>query len=153
MPGRVEGGFSLIEVLVAVAVLAIGLTAGFKLQVLDLDLIRSGRSTTRATLAAESLLWRMAVTPPARGQVEEGELDGFSYRIVTRADESLPGLNRVDLILSETGSGAPAQTFRRLLVAATAGGEEGDQEDQGEEGQEGAEGGGEESGSKEGDGK
>jgi|GEM_PF-2263784 len=143
MPGRAEAGFSLIEVLVAVAVLAIGLTAGFKLQILDLDLIRTGRSSTRATLAAESLLWRMTVSPPAPGQVEEGEIDGFAYRAVTRSDQARPGLNRVDLVLQRIGSGAPAESFQRLLAAAEPGregGGQGSQEKEGEEEKQGQEG-------------
>ena len=153
MAGRAEEGFSLIEILVAVAILAIGLTAGFKLQIMDLDLIRSGRSSTRATLAAESLLWRAAVSPPAPGQVEEGSFDGFGYRLVTRAEESLPGLHRVDLSLSETGSGAPAQTFRRLLVAPATGREGGDQKGRDKDGKEGREGDRKQSGEPGGEGK
>jgi prepilin-type N-terminal cleavage/methylation domain-containing protein len=132
MPGRAEAGFSLIEVLVAMVILAIGLAAGFKLQILDLGLVRSDRASTRATLAAESLLWRITVSPPVPGQVEEGEMDGFNYRIVAKSDQSRPGLDQVELLLRQTDSTAPAQTFRRLVVEAAQ-----DQKGQGKQGQDG----------------
>ncbi|MBW1712147.1 MAG: prepilin-type N-terminal cleavage/methylation domain-containing protein [Deltaproteobacteria bacterium] len=120
MTGRTEAGFSLIEVVVAVAVLAIGLTAAFKLQIVDLDLVLAGRQTTRACLAGESLLWNWSLFGAPPEEMEEGRSNGMDYRAEFKVDQNWPGLVRLKLTLKDEASRGVSQRFERLLVKAGA---------------------------------
>jgi prepilin-type N-terminal cleavage/methylation domain-containing protein len=112
-----DSGFSLLEVMVALAVLALGLTAAFKLQVLDLNLVRAGGQTTRTCLAAESLLWRAtALTPPVPGQEETGQAGPLTYTVQAAPDPAHAGLLLVRTTLADPASGRPGWVFERRLL-------------------------------------
>jgi len=115
MTGSRAEGFTLLEVVVAVAILAIVLTAALRLQVMDLNLVAAGHQSTRACLAAESLLWRWQVLgPPPEGQ-EEDNFDGFSFQVTVEPSQVYRRTLTVDLELKPLDEAGPARRFSRLL--------------------------------------
>ncbi len=105
--------------MIALAVLAIGLTAAFRLQGFDLSLVRAGQETTRSVLAAESLLWRWSVFGPPPDGLEEGEVDSFRFSAQVETDETWPGLKKVELTLKPRLGEGPSKHFQRLLAPAS----------------------------------
>lgn len=70
-----SSGFAMIEVLLAVVVLAIGLLAGSKMQMLGLNYTQGAQMRSNATLAANDIIDRMRVNPEG---VEAGVYDSVS---------------------------------------------------------------------------
>ena len=58
-------GFAMIEVLLAVVILAIGLLAGSRMQILGLNYTQGATSRSYATMAANDILDRMRLNPSA----------------------------------------------------------------------------------------
>ena len=56
-------GFAMIEVLIAIVVLAIGLLAGSRMQILGLNYTQAATSRSFATMAATDILDRMRLNP------------------------------------------------------------------------------------------
>ena len=82
---RQNGGFTLLEVLVAFTVLAISLGVLFEIFSTGMRASRSAEEYTRATLLAESKLATIGIT----GALEEGESsgeyeDGYAWRVAVR---------------------------------------------------------------------
>jgi len=59
-------GFAMIEVLLAVVILAIGLLAGSRMQILGLNYTQAATTRTYATMAANDILDRMRLNPTAK---------------------------------------------------------------------------------------
>ncbi len=59
-------GFAMIEVLLAVVILAIGLLAGSRMQILGLNYTQAATTRTYATMAANDIIDRMRLNPDAR---------------------------------------------------------------------------------------
>ncbi len=74
----------MIEVLLAVVILAIGLMAGSKMQMLGMNYTQGAQFRTNATMAANDIIDRMRVNPDA---VANGDYDGATPTIprATRA--------------------------------------------------------------------
>ena len=114
-----ERGFSLLEVMIALAILSLVLVAAFRLQVLDLGLVRAGQEVTGASLAAESLFWRWTVFGPPPAGEETEEAGGFRIKVSLEPDEVWPGLLRASLEVSGR-PGEPVKRFGRLFLVGEA---------------------------------
>lgn len=68
-----SAGYAMIEVLLAVVVLAIGLLAGSKMQMLGMNYTQGAQLRTTATMAANDIIDRMRLNPQG---VADGEYDG-----------------------------------------------------------------------------
>jgi len=84
------GGFSLLEVLVALAILGIGLGVVFQGISQGLRLRGESADNVRLSLAAESLLGGLAERVAAPVGVEEGEESGCQWRLEPVAQEVVP---------------------------------------------------------------
>ena len=116
-PSAARAGFSLLEVLIALAVLSIGLTAALRLDVMDLTLIKESDRLTTDCLTAESLLWRYAVLdrPSAAGR-NQGKTDDRRYRVEATIDPELGGLVGLELTIAPLDADSPRSTFKRALI-------------------------------------
>ncbi len=103
-----DAGFSLIEVLAAVAILGIVLGAALRVQRAGLDALERAGWTGRAMAVADSVLAPVLARPPAVGSWE-GEQDGFHWRVAVRP------LNHADF------SGTTRTGFEPLAVLVTVG--------------------------------
>jgi general secretion pathway protein I len=91
-------GFTLIEVLLAVAVLSLGLIAIVGSFGRSLDAMGSAVSAVEATAALEETLWRVKADPEAYLRKGEGSVDGYSDQVRWKV-ESRPephGMQRGD---------------------------------------------------------
>jgi general secretion pathway protein I len=98
---RSESGTSLLEVLVAVAVISIALVSFVTLVVGALDVEEHARKLTEATIVADEKLKEVERGPfpetgKTTGLVSDSEPDGFSYRM-TITDTQLKDVRQVDV--------------------------------------------------------
>jgi type II secretion system protein I len=107
-------GVTLLEVLVALAVLATGVVAVQRLASGSVAAVARDRELTRAMLLARSLLADAALAPPALGHSEGEAAPGFRFvRAVTRTPH--PGLREVRLRVVPAGREAAAAELVELL--------------------------------------
>jgi general secretion pathway protein I len=100
-------GFTLLEILVAMALMTVALLAVFKLQAQNLDLLSEANSMTAEICLAQDLLARVG----ALNQLESGEKSGklsdefplLNYREAISADPSLKGFYRVKVEIWREG--------------------------------------------------
>ena len=91
-----ESGFTLLEVLVAVAILAVALTALFQAFAGGLGGVQQAEAATRAGLIARSLLDRVGADLPLVQGVRQGDAaDGYSWSlgIVPRRERNGASVN------------------------------------------------------------
>ncbi len=87
-----QGGFTLLEVLVAFAILAVALGVAFEIFTTGLRGARSADALTRAVLIAESQLARIGVETDLTPGESEGETDdGTRWRIQIRDQPAAAG--------------------------------------------------------------
>ncbi len=104
-----DEGFTLLEVLVAMALMAVALLAVLKLQAQNLDLLSEANSMTAESYLAQGLLARIG----ALNRLEPGEKNGelsdespvFHYREEISADPTLKGFYRVRVEIWGEGKG------------------------------------------------
>jgi len=95
--GQGYTGFTLIEVLVAVAILGIGLTITLELFSGGLRLGRASEEYTKAVNYARMKMEEMAVKPEVVEGVEEGSFDDtFRWQVEVKKVELLPVENKPD---------------------------------------------------------
>lgn len=116
--GSGAAGFTLLEVMIALVVLSLGLTASFKLQAQDLSVVDRADKITRACLAAENITARwQAFGRPALGRDKGREGDGgLNYTVETSADPDWPEVVLVRLTV--TGTDQEPWLFERRYAAA-----------------------------------
>jgi general secretion pathway protein I len=106
---RRDEGFTLLEVLVAMALMAVALLAVFKLQAQNLDLLSEANSLTAESYLARGRLARIG----ALNRLEPGERSGeirdtsprLHYREEISAHEALKGFYRVRVEIRGEGTG------------------------------------------------
>lgn len=116
--GRSCGGFTLLEVTLALAIMAVAFTTLSILQGRNLTLAAEDRIITRATLASRDLLARIqsGVLPLQSGQGEMGpDHPGWRWAIRVR-EEGGSRMRRVDMLVFEEGSGPEKGLSFFLLI-------------------------------------
>lgn len=102
-----RGGFTLLEILVSMALIAIALLAVFRLQAQSLDLQSEARFATTAGFLAQQQLARISSRSDVRTGVSSGEFEppfaGFQYRQEIQPASGLEGVYRVELQVYAAG--------------------------------------------------
>ena len=101
-----RAGFTLIEVLVAVAILAIAMVAILKANVQNLDALTKSRETTTASLLAASKLAEIEAAGVASWVESQGDFGEdypeFTWQVETTSTE-VEGLERIAVIVQRSG--------------------------------------------------
>ncbi|MGB6381432.1 MAG: type II secretion system minor pseudopilin GspI, partial [Syntrophobacteria bacterium] len=101
-----RAGFTLIEVLVAVAILAIAMVAILKANVQNLDALTKSRETTTASLLAASKLAEIEAAGVANWGESQGDFGEdypeFTWQVETTSTE-VEGLERIAVIVQRSG--------------------------------------------------
>lgn len=111
-------GFSLLEVIVALAILGIGLGVVFQGIGQGLRLRGESADTIVISLAAESLLGGLAEREAAPPETEEGEESGCRWRLEPVEQPGAPG-GVSDLSGATDRRGAPLVAVRLTITAAS----------------------------------
>lgn len=117
-------GFTLMEVVVAMAIVAIALTAIYRMHTQTLFMDRRGRFDMEASLLARQKLADIDATDPSELEGDNGDFGDlhpdFTWRIETDAitSDSLkddgPGLKRITLTIAQGEETFELTTFRLL---------------------------------------
>jgi type II secretion system protein I len=91
---RGHRGLTLLEVLVALAVVAVGVTALERLLVRSITTITADAETTRAMLLAQALVAEAEVRPPEPGRTEGVRANGLRFEREVRRTAH-PGLREI----------------------------------------------------------
>ncbi len=118
---RAEQGFSLLEVLIALAVLALALFALSRSAALAIDATRHRQEVLLAGLVAQNVLAEIRLGPgvPAQGEREGRQQQGprqFHWRAEI-SDSELPGIRRIDIAVATD----PRRQDVRLRLTGFAG--------------------------------
>jgi len=120
-----ERGFTLIEAVVALLILALGLTAVMRLVSTGLDATQAANRLSIETLLARSELARFAVEQPIEPGEQAGELaGGYRWRRIVRPLAEMPGLVLLEVALTvwREGRDAGHSVTTLRLIPALAGG-------------------------------
>ena len=105
-PNELSSGFTLLEVLVAVAILAIAMVAILKANVQNLDALTTSRETTTASLLASSKLAEVEAAGVANWVESQGDFGedypDYSWQVETSSTE-VEGLERIAVIVQRRG--------------------------------------------------
>ena len=114
-------GFTLIEVLVAVAILAIAMVAILKANVQNLDALTKSRETTTASLLAASKLAEIEAAGVANWGESQGDFGEdypeFTWQVETTSTE-VEGLERIAVIVQRSGGVAGREVRIEELMLA-----------------------------------
>ena len=101
-----RAGFTLLEVLVAVAILAIAMVAILKANVQNLDALTTSRETTTASLLAASKLAEIEAAGVANWSESQGDFGEdypeYTWQVETTGTE-VEGLERITVIVQRSG--------------------------------------------------
>jgi general secretion pathway protein I len=124
IPNGGLSGFTLLEVMVAVAIVAIAFSAVYKLYSQAFAMNQSARFYTTATLLAQTKLAELSTQPPDdlvddSGSFED-EFSGFNWQISVRAVEaeevslSQQALRQIDIVITheQQGESFTLRTYR-----------------------------------------
>ena len=110
-----RGGFTLIEVLVALAIIAVALSAGMRALAQSADGASSLKSRTLARWVAENRLARAQVDDPSAAEGSGDETQAgirFAWRQTVTATPN-PAFRRIEVIVTEPGT--PDYALARLV--------------------------------------
>ena len=106
---RIRGGFTLLEVIIAVGILATAFVVLLQAHVMNLKMIHRSQIRTRAMLLAEKKVAEIEGKVPMGSGGVFSESPGFSWEknvsSVRIGDKALSGLLRVEVIVSWAGGG------------------------------------------------
>jgi type II secretory pathway pseudopilin PulG len=112
---RSRAGFGLLETLIAVAVVAAGVTAVQRLVARSVATLGEDVRLTRAMLAAQALLADAALTPPEPGQSDGSTADGLRFeREVARTPH--PALREIRVRVWPDPGAAPCELWEVIHV-------------------------------------
>jgi prepilin-type N-terminal cleavage/methylation domain-containing protein len=120
-----DDGFTLIEVIVALVLLALVLTVIFRVFATGLGGLNRADRTQQAAILAESLLAQFDAAPRvAPGTSEDGTTDGMAWQIATAPyADAIPGEDQQDRMvavrITVRQQGGSAFTLDTLRVART----------------------------------
>jgi general secretion pathway protein I len=119
--GLPERGFTLIEVLLAVAVMSVGLVAVVGSFGSSLDAMGTAVSACHATAALEETIWKVKADPYGYLKRGEGEVGGYGGAMRWKVEERpLPrGIERGDPLLHVWVSVAWREEGRRRSIGAS----------------------------------
>ena len=110
-----RAGFGLLEVLLALVVVGVGVTALQRLVTRSVTTLGEDLRLTRAMLAAQTLLADAALVPPEPGLVDGATPDGLRFeRSVTRAPH--PELREVRVRVWPAPGAAPCELWEVIRV-------------------------------------
>src|SRR5262245_31665953 len=110
-----SGGFGLLEVLVALVVVAVGVTALQRLVSRSVATLGEDARLTRAMLAAQGLLADAALAPPEPGRTDGSTPEGLRFeRDVARAPH--PALREVRVRVWPDAGAAPCELWEVIRV-------------------------------------
>ncbi len=116
-------GFTLLEVMIAMAILAITLVTVYQSQSQSISMAANSRFLTTASLLAQARLAQIDAADPrsvASGNGDFGEdFPGYTWRVEVGAVEELPLLKRITLTVTQ-GRLATRNTYRLILYKAVA---------------------------------
>lgn len=121
-PAIREQGFSLVEVLVSLAVIAVMSALLFETLSRNLRLAQDMTRRREAVLLAQSLLAEAGVPPPGTGLQDSGRRGPFAWRIDRRtqqdnARDSAPRLQELRIRVSDAATGRPLTSVATLRLA------------------------------------
>ncbi len=112
---RSETGFGLLEALVALVVVAVGVTALQRLVTRSIATLGEDLRFTRAMLVAQALLADAAVEPPEPGETSGATSEGLRFeRVVRRAPH--PALREVRVRVWPDPGAAPCELWEVIRV-------------------------------------
>jgi type II secretory pathway pseudopilin PulG len=110
-----RAGFGLLEALVALVVVAVGVTALQRLVTRSVATLGEDLRLTRAMLAAQALLADAALAPPEPGRISGATPEGLRFeRAVTRAPH--PALREVRVRVWPDAGAAPCELWEVIRV-------------------------------------
>jgi type II secretion system protein I len=102
--GRAAAGFTLVEAIVALAIVATGVVAAERVLVRSTQSAAAAQAATRAQLAAQSLLAEARLGPLPLGTIAGSDAAGIAFEREVRATDH-PGLREVR-VRTHAGAGA-----------------------------------------------
>ena len=112
---RSDRGLGLLEVLVALVVLAVGVTALQRLVTRSVGTLGEDLRITRAMLAAQTLLTEAALAPPEPGETSGRTPDGLRFeRAVARTPH--PALRQIRVRVWPDAGSAPCELLEVVHV-------------------------------------
>ena len=120
-PGRAQGGFSLLELLVAFVIMAFSLGMLYQASGGTVRSLGDTEQSLRATMLAQSILGARDNVPEA-GWTEAGESGGFTWRVSSApfrtdvGEGKAPPLQQVDIVVGWSGRQGPRELALSTLL-------------------------------------
>jgi len=118
---RREGGFTLFEVVVAVALLGMILAAAFGLMGAGLGALRTSREYTRAVLLAKQKLYEISLAKPEAGMQDQGSEGTLRWSTEVVPEERSGGELPAELLRLRVRISWPGRSKEKFVEMVTLG--------------------------------